>query len=133
MENDNTQMPDVACKVLYIVDNPANLRLVEAMLKKYKDITLMSANNGQFGLEMAQQYLPDIILLDIQLPDMDGYKVLNALHERTATSCIPVVAISADAMPLDVEKGLKSGFREYLTKPVRIEEVVRAIRTNTSC
>jgi PAS domain S-box-containing protein len=130
MENESTQMTDMACKVLYIEDNPANLRLVEAMLKTHKDITLLSANNGQFGLELAQQYLPDIILLDIQLPDMDGYKVLNALREHIETRDIPAIAISADAMPLDVEKGLKAGFREYLTKPVKIEEVVRAIRTN---
>lgn len=130
MEHESTQTTDMACKVLYIEDNPANLRLVEAMLKTHKDITLLSANNGQFGLELAQQYLPDIILLDIQLPDMDGYKVLNALREHSETRDIPVIAISADAMPLDVEKGLKAGFREYLTKPVRIEEVVRAIRTN---
>jgi PAS domain S-box-containing protein len=133
MSSNQTHTGKLKCKVLYVEDNAANLRLVEAMLKHHQDITLMAAKNGRFGLELAQQYNPDVILLDIQLPDMDGFKVLKELQAGEDTRQIPVIAVSADAMPMDVERGLASGFREYLTKPVKIENLVRAIREHTRC
>lgn len=122
--------PDVARgthKMLYVEDNAANLKLVEAMLRNRPDLTLLSASNGEYGLELAQRYLPDVILLDIHLPGMDGYAVLKALQAQPETRGIPVIALSADAMPLDVERGLAAGFRRYLTKPVKLPELVEAI------
>ena len=113
--------------VLYVEDNAANLRVVEAMLRHQPDLTLLSASNGEYGLELAQRYLPQVILLDIHLLGMDGYAVLRELQGRPETRNIPVIALSADAMPIDVERGLAAGFERYLTKPVKIQELVQAI------
>jgi len=114
-------------KMLYIEDNAANLKLVEAMLRNRPTLALLSASSGEYGLELAQRYLPDVILLDIHLPGMDGYAVLKALRAQPETRGIPVIALSADAMPPDVERGLAAGFRRYLTKPVKLPELVEAI------
>jgi hypothetical protein len=123
-------LPDAAQdarKILYVEDNAANLKVVEAMLRNRPNLTLLSASNGEYGLELAQRYLPDVILLDIHLPGMDGYAVLKALQAQPDTRGIPVIALSADAMPLDVERGLAAGFRRYLTKPVKVAELVDAV------
>ncbi len=115
-------------KVLYIEDNAANLRLVEAMFRHQPQLMLLSASNGEYGLELARRYRPDAILLDIHLPGMNGYAVLDALKADSSTRDIPVLALSADAMPIDIEKGLKAGFVEYLTKPIGIEDLMQAMR-----
>jgi len=115
-------------KLLYIEDNSANLRVVEAMLRKQHNITLISAGDGNYGLELAQRYLPEVILLDIKLPGMDGFEVLKALQSLPETRDIPVIAISADALPIDVQRGLDAGFRYYLTKPIEKNELIEAIR-----
>lgn len=104
--------------VLYIEDNASNLHVVEAMLRHYPALKLISATNGSIGLEAAKEYLPDVILLDINLPDMNGYDILKILRQSSTTSNIPVIALSADAMSIDVERGLAAGFDDYLTKPV---------------
>lgn len=109
--------------VLYIEDNPANLKVIEAMLEHLPHITLLAAVRGDRGLELAQRYAPDAILLDIHLPGMDGYAVLEALRADPATAAIPVIALSADAMPDDIQRGLEAGFRAYLTKPVVFAEL----------
>ncbi len=114
-------------KVLYIEDNAANLKVVETMLRRHPDISLISASNGEYGLELARRYRPDAILLDIHLPGMDGYAVLAALKADSAMRDIPVLALSADAMPIDIEIGLKAGFARYLTKPVKLEELLEAL------
>jgi CheY-like chemotaxis protein len=114
-------------KILYIEDNAANLKVVEAMLRRHPDLSLISATNGEYGLELARRYHPDAILLDIHLPGMNGYAVLAALKADSATRDIPVLALSADAMPIDVETGLKAGFVRYLTKPVKMEELLEAV------
>jgi CheY-like chemotaxis protein len=113
--------------VLYIEDNAANLKVVEAMLRHQPELKLISATNGEYGLELAKRYRPDVILLDIHLPGMDGYAVLKALKADSSTRDIPVLALSADAMPIDVETGIKAGFVDYLTKPVKIERLVDAL------
>jgi PAS domain S-box-containing protein len=114
-------------RVLYVEDNIPNLKVVEAMLRHHTNLTLLSATNGANGLELAQRYLPDIILLDIHLPDMDGYAVLQALQSKPETRGIPVIAVSADAMPLNVERGLNAGFCRYLTKPIQLSELIETI------
>lgn len=123
--NTNTSNPQKL--VLYIEDNAANMRLVEAMLRHWPHLKFISANHGEFGLELAQRYKPDIILLDIHLPGIDGYAVLDALRTDPMTRDIPVIALSADAMAIDIERGLKADFVQYLTKPVKMNVLREAI------
>jgi PAS domain S-box-containing protein len=114
--------------VLYIEDNPANVRLVEAMLRIHFDASLATAPEGERGLELARQLRPSLILLDINLPGIDGYEVLARLRADAATASIPVVALSANAMPADIERGQRAGFVRYLTKPVRMEDLSALLR-----
>jgi len=107
--------------LLYVEDNPANLMLVEDLIVHRPDIRLLSARDGQEGLEMARLYRPNLILMDINLPGISGISVLRQLAEDPLTSHIPVVALSANAMPRDIEKGFKAGFYRYLTKPIKVK------------
>ena len=107
--------------ILYIDDNPANLRLVRQALKVFPDIIFLSAHESLLGFELAIEHKPDLILLDINLPGMDGFEVLKELHKSKSTQSIPVIAVSANAMPRDIKKGLDSGFNKYITKPINIE------------
>ncbi len=113
--------------VLYIEDNPANLRLIAKLLAPQKNINLLSAQDPLAGIELATKQKPDLILLDINLPEMDGYEVFNALQALAATRHIPVVAVSANAMPNDIEKGLATGFTEYVTKPIDVRFMLQTI------
>ena len=114
-------------EVLYVEDNHANLRLVEAVFKLQQNLILVGAGSGKIGLELAMRHLPDVILLDINLPDINGYKVLRDLQALPQTKDIPVIALSADAMPYDIERGLSAGFYKYLTKPVDIKTLLEAV------
>lgn len=114
-------------RILYVEDNAANLKVVDKIFQRHGSLTLISATNGEYGLELAQRYAPDLILLDIHLPGMDGYAVLKALQADKQTRHIPVIALSADAMPMEVERGLAAGFRRYLTKPIKPAELIGAI------
>ncbi|MBI5451311.1 MAG: PAS domain S-box protein [Gammaproteobacteria bacterium] len=107
-------------KILYIEDNPANMRLIEHVLSRQPGATLLGAATPQTGLELARTAQPDLILLDINLPGIDGYQVMERLQQDAATRDIPVVAISANAMPRDLERGKAAGFRDYLTKPIDV-------------
>ena len=110
--------------VLYIEDNPANLRLVEQVLDSISYIHVLSAPEPLLGLELANENIPDLILLDINLPGMDGYQVLEKLRNQESTKDIPVIAVSANAMPKDIEKGKKAGFDGYITKPINVKELL---------
>jgi CheY-like chemotaxis protein len=113
--------------LLYVEDNPANLKLVEMIIARHPDIRLLTAVNAIGGLEIARGALPDVILMDINLPGIDGFEALQLLQADPATARIPVIAISANAMPLDVERGLHAGFLRYLTKPIRVTEFMQAL------
>lgn len=113
--------------VLYIEDNPANLRLVEEIFKKTPSVTMHSAHTPELGLSLATTHHPDLILLDINLPGMNGYEVLKRLKQDPTTSNTPVIAISANAMPQDVEKGMDAGFDDYLTKPINVGKFKSAV------
>jgi CheY-like chemotaxis protein len=104
--------------VLYVEDNPVNVLLMEAMLGQQTRLRLISADLPEAGLQLAHEQRPDLILLDIQLPGMDGYEVLRRLRADAATRGIPVIAVSANAMPGDVARGRAAGFDDYLTKPI---------------
>jgi PAS domain S-box-containing protein len=108
--------------LLYVEDNPANMKLVEQLVARRPDMSLLTAVNGNSGIELARASQPEVILMDINLPDISGFEALKILREDPATAHIPVVAISANAMPRDIEKGLKAGFFRYLTKPIKVNE-----------
>ncbi|HZG60066.1 MAG TPA: ATP-binding protein [Anoxybacillus sp.] len=114
-------------KILYIEDNEANLQLVKKIFEPYPNITLRFAVNGQEGMEVALNEKVDLILLDINLPDMSGYEVFEMLQENEITKPIPVIALSAYAMQDEIQKALKKGFAEYLTKPIHIELFLETI------
>jgi len=113
--------------VLYIEDNPANLRLVTQLLGRLPNIHMWSAHEPLLGLELAAENNPDLILLDINLPGMDGFEVLKLLRQRDQTRTTPVIAISANAMPKDIERGMKAGFDDYITKPINIQTLLTAV------
>jgi signal transduction histidine kinase/CheY-like chemotaxis protein len=106
--------------VLYVEDNPANLSLVEELVAPCSDMRLLSAQNGSLGIQMARDSLPDVILMDINLRGLSGLDALKILRDDPVTSHIPVVGLSANAMPHDIRKGLEAGFFRYVTKPINV-------------
>ena len=114
--------------VLYIEDNPSNYALVEQVLELQRPaIHLLGAMLGQLGLDMAREHRPDLILLDLQLPDLSGEEVLRQLQADDSTRGIPVIMVSADAMAEKPQRLLELGARSYLTKPLRISALVESI------
>ena len=108
--------------LLYVEDNPANLKLVEQLIARRSDLRLLTAVSGTLGVEMARASQPEVILMDINLPGISGLEALKILRDDPATAHIPVVALSANAMPHDIRKGLEAGFFRYLTKPINVNE-----------
>ena len=106
--------------VLYIEDNPANIRLVAQILGRRPHVQLLTAHTAELGLELAMARRPHLILLDINLPHMDGYQVLSVLRASAGLEGVPVVAITANAMPRDVARGMAAGFDDYLAKPLDV-------------
>jgi CheY-like chemotaxis protein len=115
-------------RVLYIEDNPANLKLVKKILGTQPNLSLLEAVNAELGLEIARRERPDLILLDINLPGMDGFAALAALRSDPATHAIPAIAVTANAMKHDSERGKAAGFADYLTKPLDIEQLLKSVR-----
>ena len=113
--------------VLYIEDNPANMKLVAGLIARRPDLRLLSAMTAKLGMDIARKCQPDVILMDINLPGMNGIQALKLLSNDPITSHIPVVAISANAMIGDIRKGLDAGFFNYLTKPINVQEFLTAL------
>ena len=113
--------------LLYVEDNPANLMLVEQIIEDHPHVRMLSARDGNLGIALARAHLPDVILMDINLPGISGIEALNILREDPATTHIPVVALSANAMLRDIEWGLEAGFFRYLTKPIKVNEFMNAL------
>ena len=113
--------------LLYVEDNPANLMLVEDLIARRADLCLLTARDGMSGIALARATVPDVILMDINLPGISGTKALQFLLEDMTTAHIPVVALSANAMPRDVAKGLDAGFFRYVTKPIKIPEFMQTL------
>jgi PAS domain S-box-containing protein len=113
--------------LLYVEDNQANMQLVEQLIARRPDLRLLSAVDGMSGIEMARTHLPEVILMDINLPGMSGIQALKILRENPLTAHIPILAISANAMPYDIRKGLEAGFLSYLTKPIKVGEFMTAL------
>jgi CheY-like chemotaxis protein len=113
--------------LLYVEDNPANLQLVQRLVGRRNDVRLLSAVDGNRGVELARACLPDVILMDINLPGISGIDALKILRDDRTTAHIPVLALSANAMPRDIKRGLDAGFFRYLTKPIKVSEFTDAL------
>ncbi|MBR7791304.1 PAS domain S-box protein [Undibacterium sp. FT147W] len=113
--------------ILYIDDSPVNLKLVRQILGLRSGMQLLTAQTPQAGIELAHQHQPDIVLLDINMPGMDGYAVLHQMKADTHLRCTTFIALTANAMSQDIEKGLNAGFHSYLTKPLEINSLLLTI------
>ncbi len=125
--SDMIVQPTAMPVVLYIEDNPMNLRLMQHIFTKRKDIKLRDAHSAEIGIELARAEPPTLILMDINLPGMNGYEALAQLKADPITAHIPVIAISANAMSGDKERGLTAGFIAYLTKPIDISNLYEVL------
>jgi signal transduction histidine kinase/AmiR/NasT family two-component response regulator len=123
------QMPDGAPQrtLLYVEDNPANLELVEQIIARRPDLHLLSAADANLGIEFARAYLPEVILMDINLPGISGVEAMRILRADAATAHIPIIALSANALTRDIEKALAAGFFNYLTKPIKVNVFMDAL------
>ena len=113
--------------LLYVEDNPANLELVAQCIARRSDLHMLSAADGDLGIEFARAHRPDVILMDINLPGINGIEAMKILGADPLTAHIPVIAVSANALPRDIEMCLALGFFDYLTKPIKLDEFVRSI------
>jgi CheY-like chemotaxis protein len=113
--------------VLYVEDNLLNLKLVEHLIGRRPDLRLLSARDGSLGIQLARANQPQVILMDLNLPGMSGIEALRILRQDPATAHIPVLALSANAMPRDIERGLQAGFFRYVTKPIKVLEFMQTL------
>ena len=120
-------VPLISCDVLYIEDDLVNFTLVERILDSRPALKLLHAARGEKGIELAQIHLPKLILLDLNLPDMHGSEVLEKLQNNPTTAQLPVVVLSADATPSQIERLLTAGARNYLTKPFDIDPFLAVV------
>jgi CheY-like chemotaxis protein len=114
-------------RVLHVEDNLANLELVEQILARRRGVELQAAMYGSLGLELAREHRPDLILLDLHLPDMLGTEVFDRLQADPATAGIPVVVVSADATPNQIDRLRAAGVAAYLTKPIDVRELLDVV------
>ncbi|WP_218163481.1 response regulator [Marinospirillum alkaliphilum] len=115
-------------RVLYIEDNATNLRLVRSILARIPNLQLLEAHQAELGLELALAHHPDLILLDINMPGMDGYELLRVIRQHPELKHLPVIAVSANAMPKDIERGKQAGFVEYITKPIQVQSFIASVQ-----
>ena len=122
--NTQQQLADGAAPrtVLYVEDNPANLELVRQLIGRRADLKLVTATNGKLGIESAHLHRPSVVLMDINMPGISGIDAMRILHADPSTAHIPIIALSANAMPHDIAKGLEVGFFNYVTKPIKVGE-----------
>jgi CheY-like chemotaxis protein len=113
--------------VLHVDHNPTNLQLVEELLRWRPQHRLLAASHGALGIEFARAHLPDVILMDLNLPDICGTETMKILRADPLTAHIPVIALCANAMPHDIQDGLQVGFFSYVTKPIRVHEFLDAL------
>jgi signal transduction histidine kinase len=119
----------LAGRLLYIEDNPVNLLIVKEVLAQRPDLQLHTACDGLSGVSQALSHRPDLILVDMQLPDIDGHEVLRRLRAEVSTAAIPCISVSANAMPEDIDRALKAGFEDYWTKPLDLRVFMRSLDT----
>ena len=122
-----TPEPTKPSVVLYVEDNPANLQLIEQLLGRRTDLQLLTAKDGREGIDLAISSVPDVILMDINLPGISGIDAMRILQVNPLTAHIPIIALSANAMQLDIVKGLAAGFFKYITKPINVNEFMETL------
>lgn len=120
-------VPKEKYSLLYIEDNPANMLLVESIIQQVADYNLITATEAEEGIQLARLHRPDLILLDINLPGMNGYQVMEQLSAMQETRDIPVIAVTANAMSNDIQHGMNSGFKDYITKPINVATFLNVI------
>ena len=114
-------------QLLYVEDNPVNALIISELLSRRSDVALHLAVDGSSGVAQAQALRPDLVLLDMQLPDFDGFEVLRRLRAEPATAAIPCIALSANAMPEDIQRALRAGMQAYWTKPLDFKAFMTSI------
>jgi signal transduction histidine kinase len=119
--------PVSRARLVYIEDNPINVMLVEELIASRPGLSIVSEPNGERGVESVHALRPDLVLVDMQLPDFDGFEVLRRLRASPDTALIPCIAVSANAMPDDIARALAAGFVEYWTKPINFAAFLRSI------
>ncbi len=115
--------------ILYVEDDRANQILIERIVANLDNLKLITANDAESGIELAKQYQPEFIIMDINLPGMNGLQALKVLNNLEETANIPIIAMSAAAMPQNIEEGLNAGFVSYITKPIEIKDVIKVIES----
>jgi DNA-binding response OmpR family regulator len=113
--------------ILIVEDVEDHLEIVKIILEQH-NYNILTATNGKTGLESAQKNLPNLIILDVMLPEMNGYEVCRALRSDQKTKAIPVIMLSVKSNPEDIEAGYKSGANEYITKPFNLEELIKKVK-----
>ena len=114
-------------KIFYIEDNPASRELIKTLLEDYPHIELLTASTAEQGIEIAQSQLPELLFIDIDLPNISGISAVKILKQDPNLSNAKMYALSADVLPDQIDKGMAAGFDAYLTKPVEIRELIRVI------
>ncbi|MDA1310177.1 MAG: response regulator, partial [Proteobacteria bacterium] len=114
--------------ILYIEDNPANLMLMEVAIRRIGQVDIINAHTGEIGLSTIEAQKPDLVLLDINLPAMDGFEVLKRLRMTETGRALPVIGISANAMQHDIDRAMEAGFDAYVAKPFNIVELQNQVR-----
>ena len=125
-DNDPT-VPAPLRTILYVEDNLDSLKLMQSIVAHIPNARLLIAHNAKLGLALAKQKKPDLILLDINLPGMNGIEALGILRHMKSTQNIPVIALTAMADPTDIKRGLEAGFDVYMTKPVIVKKLIQEI------
>jgi CheY-like chemotaxis protein len=113
--------------LLYVDDSLSSRTLMEELMRMIPGVSLLVAASGREGLDLALNRRPDIIVLDLNLPDLDGYQILAELRRWPATAVVPVLSLSAAVMPHNIQRGLQAGFDRYLAKPLRIGDLLQAL------
>jgi len=126
-DSQKSKAPSITGKILYVEDNPANLALMEQIIATIEGLSIISAHNAEFGIELAKSQKPNLIIFDVNLPGMSGLEAIRKLKEIDSVAGIPVIALSAAATQKDIQKGLGAGFDHYLTKPINVAEITETI------
>jgi len=116
-------------KIIYVEDNPSNVAFMQALLGGFEHVELLTAPTAEIGIELVRAHRPAVVIMDINLPGMSGFEAMRLLREWPETTNIPVIALSAAAMPRDTKRGEQAGFVRYLTKPVKVDELTSLLET----
>jgi len=120
---------DCRLTLLYVEDNKANMKLIRHLVSNLEDVILVEAIDAEEGIEKAQMFRPDLILMDINLPGKDGYHALSEIKQLSMKKNLKIVAVSANAMTSEIEQGYQAGFDDYITKPIDLDEITQLIET----